>query len=196
MIVTALGIAMFFVIGKFLAIPTPIPNFALFLQYAVLVVFSFYYGPIVGFSIGFLGHFLIDLFSGYGIWIFWIIGSGLFGLFTGLTSLIINKRPNPYKFIKILIFILFAISGGAICWVLVAPIGDMLFYQEPFEVVLVEGLVALGTNLASALLIGLPLVFALKRARVPFSIIGKVDNKEEEPLEVTNYPRDSKDENK
>jgi len=173
MIVTALGIAMFFVIGKFLAIPTPIPNFSLFLQYAVLVVFSFYYGPIVGFSIGFLGHFLIDLFSGYGIWIFWIIGSGLFGLFTGLTSLIINKRPNPYRFFKILIFVLFAILGGAICWVLIAPIGDILFYQEPYEVVLVEGLVALGTNLASALLIGLPLVFALKRARIPFTIVKK-----------------------
>ena len=58
MIVTALGTAMFFVIGKFVAIPTPIPNFSLFLQYAVLVVFSFYYGPIVGMGIGFLGHLL------------------------------------------------------------------------------------------------------------------------------------------
>ena len=47
----------------------------------------------------------------------------------------------------------------------------MLFYQEPYDVVLIEGLVALGTNLASALLIGLPWVFALKKARVPFSII-------------------------
>lgn len=171
MIVTALGIAMFFVIGKFLAIPTPIPNFALFLQYAILVVFSFYYGPIVGFGIGFFGHFLIDLTSGYGIWIFWIIGSGLFGLFTGLTSLIINRSPNPFRFIKILIFISFAILGGAICWVLIAPIGDMLFYQEPYDVVLAEGLVALGTNELSALAIGLPLVFALKKAHIPYSII-------------------------
>ena len=173
MIVTALGIEMFFVIGRFLAMPTPIPNFALFLQYAVLVVFSFYYGPIVGFGIGFLGHLLIDLTAGYGIWIFWIIGSGLFGLFTGLTSLFINRASNPYKFINILIFILFTILAGAICWVLIAPIGDMLFYQEPYNVVLVEGLVALGTNELSALAIGLPLVFALKKARIPYSIAKK-----------------------
>ena len=160
MIVTSLGIAMFFAIGRFLAIPTPIPN---------------YYGPIVGFGIGFFGHFLIDLTAGYGIWIFWIIGSGLFGLFTGLTSLIINRTSNPFKIVKILIFILFAILAGAICWVLIAPIGDMLFYQEPFNVVLVEGLVALGTNELSALAIGLPLVFALKKIHIPYSIVKKRD---------------------
>lgn len=176
MIVTALGIAMFFVIGKFLAIPTPIPNFALFLQYAVLVVFSFYFGPVVGFSVGFLGHLLIDLFSGYGIWIFWIMGSGLFGLFVGLASLIINRRSSPFKVTKILIFCLFAIVGGAICWVVIAPIGDMLFYQEPFKVVLIEGLVAFGTNELSALAIGLPLVFALKKVRIPFTIVNKETN--------------------
>jgi energy-coupling factor transport system substrate-specific component len=179
MIITALGIAMFFVIGKFVAIPTPIPNFALFLQYSVLVVFSFYFGPIVGFSIGFLGHLLIDLFSGYGIWIFWIIGSGLFGLFVGLGSFIINRRSSPFKVTKILLLCLFAIVGGAICWVLIAPIGDMIFYQEPFNVVLIEGLVAFGTNELSALAIGLPLVFALKKVRIPYTIVNKEENKVE-----------------
>ena len=83
MVINALGIAMFFVIGKFVAIPTPIPNFALFLQYAILVIFGFYFGPITGLTIGFLGHLLIDLVSGYGLWFSWIICSGVFGLLVG-----------------------------------------------------------------------------------------------------------------
>ena len=182
MIVTALGIAMFFVIGKFVSIPTPIPNFALFLQYGVLLVFSFYFGPVVGFSIGFLGHFLIDLLSGYGIWIFWIVGSGLFGLVTGLTSLLINKRLNPYKFPGILFFILSAVVIGAVCWVIIAPVGDMFFYQEPYEVVILEGCVALGTNVASALIIGLPIIYGLLPVRVPYSIVRKDHIKKNEEV--------------
>ena len=175
MIVTALGIAMFFVIGKFVAIPTPIPNFSLFLQFAVLLVFSFYFGPTVGFSIGFLGHFLIDLFSGYGIWIFWIIGSGVFGLVTGLTSKIINKYGNPYKVAKMLLFSLFVTVGGAVCWILIAPIGDMIFYQEPYDLVVVEGIVAFSTNVLSALGIGIPLIYGLKRVHMPFSLVEKTE---------------------
>ena len=173
MIITALGTAMFFVIGKFLAIPTPIPNFALFLQYAVLIVFSFYFGPFVGFGIGFLGHFLIDLLSGYGLWFSWIISSGLFGLLVGLTSYLINKRGNPYKVTKILLFILFTTLSGALCWILIAPTGDILIYQEPFDVVWVEGLIAFISNVVSALAIGIPIIYGLKPVRIPYTCINK-----------------------
>ena len=55
----------------------------------------------------------------------------------------------------------------------------MLFYQEPFNVVLIEGLVAFGTNELSALAIGLPLVFALKKVRIPYTIVRKEENKVE-----------------
>lgn len=179
MIVTALGIAMFFVIGKFVAIPTPISNSSLFLQFAVLLVFSFYFGPTVGFSIGFLGHFLIDLFSGYGIWIFWIIGSGIFGLIAGLTSKIINKHGNPYKVTKMLLFSLFVTIGGAICWILIAPIGDMLFYHEPYDVVVLEGVIAFATNIITALAIGIPIIYGLKRVRFPYTIVRKEEKTNE-----------------
>lgn len=175
MIVAALGIAMFFVIGKFVAIPTPIPNFSLFLQYAVLIVFSFYFGPTVGFSIGFLGHLLIDTFSGYGLWFSWIISSGIFGLLVGLTSKIINKWVNPFKVTKMLLFSLFTTIAGAICWILIAPVGDLLFYQEPYDVVALEGVVAFATNVVTALGIGIPLIYGLKRVHMPFSLVKKTE---------------------
>lgn len=171
MVVTALGISMFFVIGKFLAIPTPIPNLSIFLQYVILIVFSFYFGPSVGFSIGFFGHLMIDLLSGYGLWFSWIVSSGLFGLLAGLASLLVNKRFNPYKIKAMLLFLLLVTIDGAICWVLIAPIGDILFYQEPFKLVLLEGAVAFGTNMASVLLAGLPIIYGIKNARMPFTIV-------------------------
>lgn len=171
MVVTALGIAMFFVVGKFLAIPTPLPNFSLFLQYAIQIVFSFYFGPVVGFLVGFIGHFLVDLISGWGIWMSWIVSSGVFGLLTGLTSMLINKRENPFKVIKIIIFSFAVIVFGAICWVVIAPVGDLLFYGEPYNLVVLEGLIAFGTNTGSALFIGLPLIFALKKTHLRFSVV-------------------------
>ena len=171
MVVTALGLSMFFVIGKFLAIPTPIPNLSIFLQYVILIVFSFYFGPSVGFSIGFFGHLMIDLLSGYGLWFSWIVSSGLFGLLAGLASLLVNKRFNPYKIKAMLLFLLLVTIDGAICWVLIAPIGDILFYQEPFKLVLLEGAVAFGTNMASVLLAGLPIIYGIKNARMPFTIV-------------------------
>ena len=176
MIITALGTAMFFVIGKFLAIPTPIPNFALFLQYAVLIVFSFYFGPTVGFGIGFLGHFLIDLLSGYGLWFSWIMSSAVFGLLVGLTSYLINKRPNPYKISEMLLFILFTTLSGALCWGLIAPSGDIFIYQEPIDVVWVEGVIAFASNVVSSLLIGIPIIYGLRRVRIPYSIANKEEN--------------------
>ena len=173
MIVTALGAAMFFVIGKFVAIPTPIPNFSLFLQFAILVVFGFYFGPVVGLGVGFLGHFLIDLLSGYGLWFSWIIASGVFGLLVGLTSKIINHWPSPYKVPKILIFSGFVVLIGALCWGVIAPSGDILIYAEPYDVVFIEGIVAFATNTGTALALGLPLIYALKRVPIKHTIINK-----------------------
>ena len=179
MIINALGIAMFFVIGKFIAIPTPIPNFALFLQYAILLVFGFYYGPIAGLIIGFFGHLFIDLLSGYGLWFSWIISSGLFGLAVGGASKLANHLGQPFKPLKMVLFCGLVTIAGAICWLVIAPIGDILFYQEPYDVVFLEGLVALASNVITALIIGLPIIYGLKVARVPYTYIDKETSKDE-----------------
>lgn len=171
MVINALGIAMFFVIGKFVAIPTPIPNFALFLQYAILVIFGFYFGPITGLTIGFLGHLLIDLVSGYGLWFSWIICSGVFGLLVGLSSLLINHLGNPYKPFKMVLFSLLVAISGAFCWMLIAPIGDIIFYQAPYNLVFIEGGIALAGNISTALAIGLPIIYALRRVPKPYSVV-------------------------
>ena len=56
-----IGAALFFVLGRFVAIPSPVPNTNISLQYAVLALLAAMYGPVAGGLIGFIGHALIDL---------------------------------------------------------------------------------------------------------------------------------------
>ena len=69
-LVVAIGIgaALFFVLGRFVAIPTPIPNTNFSLQYALLGFMAGLFGPIAGLLIAFIGHALIDFSYGWGIW--------------------------------------------------------------------------------------------------------------------------------
>ena len=48
---------------SFVAIPSPVPNTNISLQYAVLGLLAAMYGPVAGGLIGFIGHTLIDLLS-------------------------------------------------------------------------------------------------------------------------------------
>lgn len=66
-VATGIGAALFFVLGRFAAIPTPVPNTTINIQYAILAVFALLYGPIVAGLVGLIGHFLIDATS-YGPW--------------------------------------------------------------------------------------------------------------------------------
>ena len=56
-----IGAALFFVLGRFVAIPSPIPNTTINIQYAILGLFGVIFGPVVGVLAGLIGHILIDL---------------------------------------------------------------------------------------------------------------------------------------
>mgnify|MGYP000363886759 FL=1 len=63
-----IGAALFFVLGRFVAIPSGVPNTNISLQYAVLGLLAAMYGPLAGGLIGFIGHTLIDLSWGGSPW--------------------------------------------------------------------------------------------------------------------------------
>ena len=50
-----IGAALFFVLGRFVAIPSPVPNTNISLQYAVLGLLAAMYGPVAGGLVE-LGH--------------------------------------------------------------------------------------------------------------------------------------------
>ena len=74
-VAVGIGAALFFVLGRFVAIPSGIPNTNISVQYAVLGMLATMYGPVAGALIGFIGHTLIDLSWGGSPWWSWVIAS-------------------------------------------------------------------------------------------------------------------------
>ena len=55
-----IGAALFFVLGRFVSIPSPVPNTTINVQYGLLAFMSVIYGPLAGALMGLIGHALID----------------------------------------------------------------------------------------------------------------------------------------
>ena len=55
-----IGAALFFVLGRFVAIPSPVPNTNIAAQYGLLAFMAALFGPLAGMLIGLIGHALID----------------------------------------------------------------------------------------------------------------------------------------
>ena len=71
-----IGSAVFVILGRFVVIPTGIPNTNLETSYPFLALMSVVFGPVAGGLIGLIGHTLKD-FTTYGsAWWSWIICSG------------------------------------------------------------------------------------------------------------------------
>lgn len=66
-VAVGIGAAIMFVLMRFVAVPSGIPNTNLNLSSAVLALFAAIFGPIAGLLIGFIGHTLTDLTWG-GVW--------------------------------------------------------------------------------------------------------------------------------
>ena len=135
-----IGAALFFVLGRFVAIPSPVPNTNISLQYAVLALLAAMYGPVAGGLIGFIGHALIDLSWGGIPW--WHVEEGDF-----------NKK-------KVGVFALANVIANLIGWIVVAPVLDILIYAEPAKKVFAQGVFAGISNSITAVVVGGLLVLA------------------------------------
>ena len=92
-----IGAALFFVLGRFVAIPSPVPNTNISLQYAVLGLLAAMYGPVAGGLIGFIGHALIDLSWGGIPWWSWVIASAFTGVVVGLFAKKLNLQEGDFN---------------------------------------------------------------------------------------------------
>ena len=165
-----IGAALFFVLGK-IAIPSPVPNTNISLQYAIQTVFATLFGPIAGLLIGFIGHTLIDATS-YGPWWSWIIASAFVGLVVGLVTmkLDINEGIDTKKIVQ---FNVAQIIAHLLSWGLVAPCLDILIYSEPIEKLFVQGLVAGIANMITTGVVGSLLLVAYAKTVVKKGSLNK-----------------------
>ena len=160
-----IGAALFFVLGRFVMIPSPVPNTNISIQYGVLAFIATVFGPIAGLLSGLIGHALIDFSYGWGIWWSWVIASGIFGLIVGCFSRKIGLADGTFGKKGIITFNVVQIIAHLICWGGVAPALDVLIYNEPTEKLVAQGLVAGGSNIVTTAIVGTLLCLAYVAAK-------------------------------
>jgi len=164
--VVAIGIgsAIFFVLFRFVAIPSGIPNLNLNLACAVLAFFAAIFGPVAGFCIGLIGHTLTDLTWG-GVWWSWVIADAVFGLIIGVMWKKFKIEEGAFGVKEIVYFNITQIAANVIAWVAIAPVLDILFFQEPASKVFLQGVAAALINSAVILILGTVLAAGYSKSR-------------------------------
>ena len=164
--IVAIGIwaALFFVLGRFVAIPSPVPNTTISIQYGLLAFMAALFGPVAGILIAFIGHALIDFSYGWGIWWSWVIASGVAGLVMGLGAKKINVEKS-FGTKEIVTFNITQVIAHLIAWGIVAPVLDILIYSEPANKVFLQGLVGGLANIVTTAIVGTLLCVAYAAAK-------------------------------
>ncbi|MDO5721390.1 MAG: ECF-type riboflavin transporter substrate-binding protein [Actinomycetaceae bacterium] len=161
-VATGIGAALFFVFGRFVAIPTPVPNTTISIQYALLAVFALLYGPVVAGLIGFIGHWLIDATT-YGPWWSWIIASAVAGLVMGALMVRAQAGKGRTQMQTLATFNVAALVACVVSWGVVAPLLDIAIYAEPASKVFTQGVVAGVSNALTTCILGSIIVVAYLR---------------------------------
>lgn len=163
-----IGAALFFVLGRFVAIPSPVPNTNISSQYGLLAFMAAIFGPLAGLLIGLIGHALIDFSWGGsfgGIWWSWVIASAVCGLIMGIGTRKLNLSSGRFSGKDILRFNVTQIIAHIICWGGIAPALDVLIYHEPTEKLVAQGLMAGVANIVTTAVIGTLLCLAYAKSR-------------------------------
>lgn len=162
-VATGIGAALFFVLGRFVAIPSPVPNTNISVQYGLLGFIAAVFGPIAGLLAGLIGHFFIDFSFGWGVWWSWVIASAICGGIIGLGCLKLKIDEGEFGGKGIVWFNLVQAVAHLISWVVIAPILDILMYGEPANKVFIQGLVSAGVNIVTTAIVGTLLCFAFSK---------------------------------
>ncbi|MDR1900506.1 MAG: ECF-type riboflavin transporter substrate-binding protein [Treponema sp.] len=164
-VATGIGAALFFVLMRFVAIPVGFaPNINLQLAPAILVTFAAIFGPVAGLFIGFIGHTLVDLTWG-GVWWSWVIADGVFGFLNGIFWRTHRIEDGEFGVKKVVIFNVIQILANAVAWIGIAPVLDILIFQEPANKVYLQGVTAAVTNSIVVLILGTILALGYSRTR-------------------------------
>lgn len=162
-VAVGIGAALFFVLGRFVAIPSGIPNTNISLQYAILGLLATMYGPVAGGLIGFIGHTLIDLSWGGAPWWSWVIASTITGIVVGLIGKKIALDEGEFGKKEAVTFAIGNVVANVISWLVVAPVLDVAIYAEPASKVFAQGAMAAVANSLTAVIIGCLLAAAYSK---------------------------------
>jgi len=168
-----LGAAIFMLLFMYVKIPSPIPETSFQTAYGLSAFFATLFGPIAGALISFIGHALSDAVQYGSPWWSWVIASGVSGFIFGFAFNRTKVEEGEFKGKDILTFNIIQIIGNLVSWVVVAPVLDILIYQEPVNLVFTQGLAAAAMNIVSAGVIGTLLLIAYAATRTKKGSLAK-----------------------
>lgn len=161
-VIVAIGAALYG-LGGMIGVPI-FANTTLKPAMAILGLFAALYGPIVGFLVGFLGHWITDLFMGWGVWFTWVLGSGLVGIMIGLFKYwskdCVHEGNLPGM--QILLFIVVSFVANFLGY-LVSALLDAVLYTEPLDKVFTQQILAATTNTLMIGTLGTLLLYLVAR---------------------------------
>ncbi|MCF6165625.1 MULTISPECIES: ECF-type riboflavin transporter substrate-binding protein [Furfurilactobacillus] len=172
-VATGIGAAVIFVLMKFVAIPTGIPNTQFNVAEGFLALLAALYGPVAGGLAVFIGHSLNDFVTYGSPWWTWVITDGLVGVALGLIKNRLNVTGGAVKTMKLVWFNLYQIVVNFVAWVLIAPTGDVLVYHEPAAKVYLQGVTSWIVNSVSVAIIGTILIVLYSRTRAQHGSLKK-----------------------
>ena len=165
----AAGSVLFFLLGRYVTIPSPIPTVNICVQYGLLAFLAVVCGPLTGSITGLIGHILIDLSGGQMFWS-WILATAAFGGLLGVLANVTRLDPAHRDREMLVHFNLCQVATHVVCWAGIAPVLDILFYNENMDTIFAEGLTAALSNAVSTAIVGSSMlaiyaVFTARRAK-------------------------------
>lgn len=162
----AAGSVLFFLLGRYVTIPSPIPTVNICVQYGLLAFLAVVCGPLTGSITGLIGHILIDLSGGQMFWS-WIIATAAFGGLLGVLANVTRLDPAHRDREMLVHFNLCQVATHVVCWAGIAPVLDILFYNENMDTIFAEGLTAALSNAVTTAIVGSSMlaIYAVLKAR-------------------------------
>lgn len=162
--VVAIGIgAALYAALSFFQIPVG-PNTSFRIAIAVLAIIGAYYGPVAGFSVGFIGHALNDMLMYGSVWWSWVFLSAVLGGIIGLIYLdkdfsVREGMIEKKHIVKMLVLTVIGLLLASLC----AFVGDVFFYGEPADKVWIQIIIASISNAIVLAVLGIPAVVLLAK---------------------------------
>ncbi len=160
-----IGVTLFFLLGRFVAIPSPISNAPINIQYGALSLISVVYGPIVGALSALIGHIFIDLSRDGSICWSWAIASGIVGLFIGLCYKKLDILNDDFSTKKIITLNAYQIVAHLFAWAVVAPVLDILLYTKATDNIFSNGFITAAVNIITTAIVGTLFCLAYSAAK-------------------------------
>ena len=161
-----IGAAIYVILARFTSIPTGIPNTNIEIVYPFLALLATIYGPVVGFSVGFISHALGDFLMYGQTWWSWVLATAVLGLIIGLYGMRLDLDNGVFTVKQMVGFNVVQIIANVISWLIIAPVGDILIYSEPQNKVFLQGATATITNSLAILILGTILLKAYAATKV------------------------------